>query len=357
MAHHGAAVAHDDVAVGDDMAQRCIRQDAAALHDDAVAHFRALFHNHVAEQDGVLDMALDMAAVRDQAVLNDRLVAVVGGRLVLDAGQDRAVAEEYLVAHILVQQVHVGAEIIEGILDLDRIFIEQVARNRAVDQRAGQELALEVDAVVGDAVAQHMDQVLAAHDVNAQRNMLALALVRVADADVDRFLLAVEFNISGERRVLGLFGADHGQVRARLDMAVDHVVERDVCDDVAVRDHNVFGLVLLQEVDRARERVDLAAVFAGDERGSLFGVGIRRQQGDARVLTGKVPVLRVADVVDQRLVFVLHQHAHAVDTGVYHVGEHEVNDAVTAAPLDCADRAVLGDLAKIVVIIECNDDA
>ena len=202
-----------------------------------------------------------------------------------------------------------------------------------------------------------MDQVLAAHDVDAQRDVLALALVGVAHADVDRFLLAVELHIGGEGGVLLLFGADHGQVRARLDVAVDDVVERDVGDDVAVRDDNVFRLVLLQEVDRARERVDLAAVLARDERGSLLGVGIRRQQGHARVLAGQIPVLCVADVVDEGLVLVLHQHAHAVDAAVYHVGEHKVDDAVAAAPLDSADRAVLGDLAEIVVVIECNDNA
>ena len=113
---------------------------------------------------------------------------------------------------------------------------------------------------MGNAVGQHVDQVLAAHDVNAECNVLALALVRIAHADIDRLLFAVELHIGGERRILGLLGADHGQVRAGFNMPVEHVVQRDVGDDIAVRDDNVFRLIFLQEVDRAGQCVDLAAV-------------------------------------------------------------------------------------------------
>ena len=302
-------------------------------------------------------MTLDAAAVSDQAVVHLSLIAVVGRRFILDARQDRTGALEYLVANVLVEHIHVGAEVIRGILDLDRIFVEQIACYRAVDQCTGQELALEVDAVMGHAVGQHMDEVLAVHDVDAERNVLALAFVRVADADIDRFLLAIELNIGGERRILLLLGADHGQIRTRFLVALDNLVERNVGDDVAVRDDNVVRLVLLEEVDRAGQRVDLAAVLAGHERRRLLGIGIRRKDGDARVLAGQVPVLRVADMVDEGLILVLHQDADAVDAGVHHVGQHEVYDAVASAPLDCGDRAVLGQLAQIVIVIKCNNNA
>ena len=43
--------------------------------------------------------------------------------------------------------------------------------------------------------------------------------------------------------------------------------------------------------------------------------------------------------------------------GVHHVGQHEVHDAVAAATLDCGDRAVLGQLAQIVIVIKCNNNA
>ena len=53
--------------------------------------------------------------------------------------------------------------------------------------------------------------------------MLALALVAVSNADVNGFLLAVQLHIGGERGILLLLGAYHGQVCAGLDVAVDHV--------------------------------------------------------------------------------------------------------------------------------------
>ena len=210
---------------------------------------------------------------------------------------------------------------------------------------------------MGNAVTQHMDEVLAAHDVNAERYVLALAVVGVADADVNGFLPAVQLHVGGERRILLLLGADHGEVGARLLVTLDNLVERNVRNDVAVRDDNVIRLVLLEEVNRTGQRIDLAAVLAGHERRSLLRVGIRRQDGDARVLAGQVPVLRVADMVDEGLVLVLHQDTDAVDAGVYHVGQHEVHDAVASAPLNRSHRAVLGQLAQIVIVIKCNNNA
>lgn len=71
------------------------------------------------------------AAVGDEAVLYVGFIAVVGRSLVLDAGQDRTGALEYLVADILVEHVHVGAVVVEGVLDLDGVLVEQVAGYRA----------------------------------------------------------------------------------------------------------------------------------------------------------------------------------------------------------------------------------
>ena len=128
-------------------------------------------------------------------------------------------------------------------------------------------------------------------------------------------------------------------------MAVDHVVERYIGNNVAVRYDYIVCTVLLQEVNRTGQCVDLAAVLAGYQRRRLLGVGIRRQHGYAAVLAGKIPVL------------VLHQYAHAVNAAVYHIGKHKVDNAIPAAPLYRTDRAVLGDLAEIVVGIKCNDHA
>lgn len=69
VSHHRAAITDNNIAVGDDMTERSLGQNASALHDDAVIDFGALFNHNVAEQDGVLYLALDAAAVGDEAVL------------------------------------------------------------------------------------------------------------------------------------------------------------------------------------------------------------------------------------------------------------------------------------------------
>lgn len=131
MSHHRAAITDNNIAVGDDMTERSLGQNASAFHDDAVIDLGALFNHNVAEQDGVLYLALDAAAVGDEAVLYVGFIAVIGRSLVLDAGQDRTGALEYLVADILVEHVHVGAVVVEGVLDLDGVLVEQVAGYRA----------------------------------------------------------------------------------------------------------------------------------------------------------------------------------------------------------------------------------
>ena len=67
------------------MTERSLGQNASAFHDDAVIDLGALFNHNVAEQDGVLYLALDAAAVGDEAVLYVGFIAVIGRSFVLDA--------------------------------------------------------------------------------------------------------------------------------------------------------------------------------------------------------------------------------------------------------------------------------
>lgn len=59
MSHHRAAITDNNIAVGDDMTERSLGHNAPAFHDDAVIDLGALFDHNVAEQDGVLYLALD----------------------------------------------------------------------------------------------------------------------------------------------------------------------------------------------------------------------------------------------------------------------------------------------------------
>ena len=68
-----------DVLIRDDVGQGGPRLDHGALHQDAVDHLGALFHDDAAGEDGVFHLALDVAAVRHQGALGDGVGAVVGG--------------------------------------------------------------------------------------------------------------------------------------------------------------------------------------------------------------------------------------------------------------------------------------
>ena len=137
-------------------------------------------------------------------------------------------------------------------------------------------------------------------------------------------------------------------------MRVQHILEREVDDEVAVGQDDVLLPNFAQVRPHARERFELAAeVFAAE----AARVGKGRQQLEAAVLARHVPRLAVADVVEQALVVAVQHDADVRDARALHVGEHEVDRAVAPAERHGAGHALLGQLAKAGRFFIGKDDA
>ena len=90
----------------DAVLQLCALADDGVVEQDAVLDFSVLSDGNFTEQNGVFHLAVQHAAVSDQAVLDLALVAVVGGNAVTDLGVDGVSAAEQVSTDILLQQIH-----------------------------------------------------------------------------------------------------------------------------------------------------------------------------------------------------------------------------------------------------------
>ena len=126
-------------------------------------------------------------------------------------------------------------------------------------------------------------------------------------------------------------------------MRVQHALERQVDDEVAVGQDDIFLPDALQIRPHARERVELAAEgFAA----VLALVGKRRQKLEPPVLARHIPGLAVADMVDETLIVAVQHDADIRDARVVHIGEHEVDGAVAPAERHGAGHTLLRQLTK-----------
>ena len=164
----------------------------------------------------------------------------------------------------------------------------------------------------------------------------------------------VDGEIRGVFHKLAALGADTGDVRAAFDVRVQHLLQRQIDDKVAVGQDDVLLPDLVQVRPHARERLHLAAEFLHAE---LARVGKGRQQLETAVLARHVPRLAAADVVEQALIVAVQHNADVCDARARHVGEHEVDHAVAPAERHRAGHARFGQLAKAGSLFIGKDDA
>ena len=105
-------------------------------------------------------------------------------------------------------------------------------------------------------------------------------------------------------------GHDRREVQVHGEAAADEV-------DVVLLDVPYVAL-------DGEQRVDDADIVAA--AGALAAEG--REQAQSAALAAHVPLLAAADVVQQRLVILLHDDAHVVHAGVLQRGEREVYEPV-----------------------------
>ena len=154
----------------------------------------------------------------------------------------------------------------------------------------------------------------------------------------------VELKI-GVVRIARLRRADGGDVRARLDVRVQHVPQREVRHEVAVGQDDVLLPDAAQIVHHARKRFHAPA--EAPVPAAALAVGKRRQQRQAAVVAAEIPALARAEVIHHALALAVHDDAHVAHPGVDHAREREIHHAVVPRERDRPVDAVLDQLAQL----------
>ena len=98
-------------------------------------------------------------------------------------------------------------------------------------------------------------------------------------------------------------------------MLGEHIVIRGVEHRVAGREDDVLLPRAAQEARVGAQCVDIAGIFA-----HVFAREERGQDAQAVVAGVQIPLLAAAQVIHQRVVVLLHDHADVAHAGIDHIG-------------------------------------
>lgn len=130
-----------------------------------------------------------------------------------------------------------------------------------------QNVVAEAELVAAGALRHHLQQQLLAEDEHIQAAVARRSKHIVGGVRDAARLIQCKV---GVRHIAGDGGAYRRHVRAGLDMAAQHVLQRQVDDKVAVRQQHIVLPDALEVVDHARQCLHLAPVLAPAPRLSLY---------------------------------------------------------------------------------------
>ena len=143
--------------------------------------------------------------------------------------------------------------------------------------------------------------------------------------------------------------AADGNVRAALDVELQHVLVVHLVDVIAGQDDDVLRLVGLDDVDVLIDRIRGAGVPLG------FRYALARGQDvEAFIAFRAEEVPAALQVADQAVRFVLCRHADAADARIHCVGQREIDDARLAAEIDRGLGADVGQLEQPAAAAACQ---
>ena len=244
--------------------------------------------------------------------------------------------------HILLQKIHAAIVIGGHRGQPGHIAVIDVGLNVQFVLHAQQNSRSEGIEIVRGAVIQQLQQLLGGENVHLQR-LVALGGVGAVQHIHDAAGV-IDLEVGGQLGIAGeVCGADRGNIRAAFQMGLEHGLQVDVAGHIAVRHDYIILFDVLYIAVNAIKRFHLTAEVA-----RLVREGGQHSQTTA--LTGQIPVLAAAQMIQQRLALLLHDHADVYNAGVDHVGEHEIDHAVAAAKGDRGDGAVAGQLTQMGII-------
>ncbi len=239
------------------------------------------------------------------------------------------------------------------------VVVEVVHRRHPVGHQSRDDVAAHV--VIGVVVvgvgADGVDEHLGGEDVVAHRRERLLGVVGRA-----RRIGGLLHELADASRVVGVDAAEgrglgprHPDSRDRrprtaLDVELDHLLGVHPVDVVGTEHDDVVGVLVVDEVERLKNRVGRPGVPARTE------ALLRGHRGD--VLPGKPgqpPVLR--DVAIQRMRLVLRQNADPQVSGVDQIRQHEVDEPVGAAEGNRRLGSIGGQRIQTFALTAGQDDA
>ena len=117
-------------------------------------------------------------------------------------------------------------------------------------------------------------------------------------------------------------------------MGVDHGAEIKVAGDIRVGHHHVLLLLCPKESEDGHKALHSSVVYLD----SLLRIG--RENVQAAVLAGQVPLTSGSQMIHQRMVVLAHNDGNVADAAVHHAGQHKVDHAVTAGKGDGSHQAL-----------------
>ncbi len=346
---------------------------AAGAVDEHIGQQHALVdgaervHPHIGEQHRVADRgARENAPARDHHVDGLAVAAVVvlhelGRRKLALAGPDRpfGVVEVELGGDR--GQIEVGGP--EGVERADvapvglALLPALHARHgkgmrvrQACAHRFGDDVFAEVvrGGGVGHVFVQHAVERAGVEDVDAhagQRHLFVAGHgggIRGFFDELDDLAACVDgHDAEGAGLAARHFDAAHGDLRAAGGVVLQHDGVVHLVNMIAGQNHHIFGLARLDDVDVLIDRISRAAV-------PVFFVHplLRGEQIDHFVEFGAQKAPAALQVAQQRVRFVLGDHADAADARIDAVGQREVDDAELAAEIHRGLGALVGELLE-----------
>ena len=221
------------------------------------------------------------------------------------------------------------------------VAVPHKAAQVELSAHGAEHVAAEAVLFLCDALLHKLDEKVQAQKVDL-KPAVARGRVRRA-ARLGHFPRIVERKVGRVFHKCAVCRAHAGDVRAARLVRLQHLLERQIDDEVAVGEDDVLLPNLPQVRTHARERVDLAA----EHRAAVFSlVGKGLQELEPAISARHVPCLAVADVVNETLIVAVQHDADIRNARVVHIGEHEVDRAVAPAKGYGAGHTLLRQLAK-----------
>ena len=351
MTHQGT-IFHDlNIFVGDDMGKVGPSVYNRLLKEDAVADHGALFHHHTGGEDAVLHAAFDAAAVRDQRVDALAVGADIGGGLIPGLGADGALGAEQVCADAALQQLHGAVIILLNGVDLGGKALPDVHLEVQGVLLGPQHIAAEGEEVLGVALIDQILEQLGGQDVHIQAAVASGSVDLVED--VGNAAVLVLFEIAAVVGTEAVIAAHHGDVRAGGDVFFIDLLQGEVGHQVAVHQGHI---VLADGIQIGADALQGFHLTAEGQGSPILLIVEGRQDLEAAMLTGKIPILTGAQVVQQGLVLAVKDHTHVSGAGVHQVGQGKVHSAVTAAYGDGCAGADLPQFLQVVASLIGEND-